>query len=109
MALHLTVPSFEALFQVAPQHELVQVRSRSRGGLTSGTFWEHEEYDARGELVARYESFEETKASGQLATGWRKTGPDGRLLQAGPLRPTAFAQPCGSRAGLRSDPGPSRR
>ncbi|HEX2136259.1 MAG TPA: hypothetical protein VHG30_10195 [Microvirga sp.] len=72
--------SFEALFEVPPQHRLVQVRARSRGGLIRGQVWEHHEYDAGGRLVARYATFEETGPDGQSAAGWRKYDPSGRLV-----------------------------
>jgi hypothetical protein len=55
-------PNFEAIFGVAADHRLDQIRSRSRAGLVRGTFWEHEEHDLHGRLVARYESFEEVDA-----------------------------------------------
>jgi len=37
------IPNFEAIFGVAADHRLEQVRSRSRGGALRGTFWNHEE------------------------------------------------------------------
>ena len=85
------IASFEALFEVPPQHRLEQVRLRSRGGQIRGTVWEHHEYDAGGRLVARYASFEETGSNGQRAAGWRKYDPSGRLVDArdlGALAPT---------------------
>jgi hypothetical protein len=81
----LLVQGFEALFQVPPQHRLVQVRSRSRGGLVSGTYWEHEEYDAAGRLVARFESFVEAGPDGHCESGWSKYDPLGQLVGRGAL------------------------
>jgi hypothetical protein len=47
--------------------------------------WGHEEYDVRGQLVARYESFEETRAAGELVSGWRRFNPQGELTAEGSL------------------------
>ena len=78
--------NFEAVFQVPPTHRLIQVRSRSRAGIVAGTFWDHEEYDARGLLVARYESFEERSPRlGARRAGWRKYDILGRLVAEGEL------------------------
>lgn len=77
---------FEAIFRVPPAHSLIAVRSRSRAGMLAGTFWNHEEYDAAGRLVARYESFEESGLLGRdRQGGWRKYDPDGRLVAKGEL------------------------
>ena len=89
MPLHAALRSFEALFQVPAHHRLVQVRSRSRGGLISGTFWHHEEYDRSGQLIARFESFEETGPTGDLASGWRRYDATGRFIEEGGLRQPA--------------------
>ena len=81
--------NFEAVFRIAPTHQLVPVRSRSRAGILAGTFWDHEEYDAAGRLVARYASFEERSPCGdQRRSGWRKYDLLGRLMAEGDL-PTA--------------------
>ena len=76
---------FEVLFEIPPHHRLVQVRSRSRGGLVSGTYWEHEEYDAGGRLVARFESFVEAGPDGHRESGWSKYDPSERLVGSGAL------------------------
>jgi len=85
---------FEKIFGVADVHRLLAVRSRSRDGSPSGNYWEHEEYDGRGRLVARYESFNEWEPlSGRTRSGWRKYDAKGRLLKSsdsfapGPRRP----------------------
>jgi hypothetical protein len=73
--------TFERIFRVAPTHRLVAVRSRARGGLVRSEHWEHEEYDADGRLIARYESFEEiATATGQRRSGYRKLAPDGSVV-----------------------------
>ncbi len=75
-------PHFESTFCIPYTHRLLAVRSRSRGGLVSGVYWENEEYDASGQLVARYESFRETTAEGERRSGWRKFDSIGRLVTA---------------------------
>jgi hypothetical protein len=75
------MPSFEAIFRVPVSHSLTLVRSRARGGLFRGEYWEHEEVDPTGKLVARYESFHELSGGGAAHSGWRKYGPDGALLE----------------------------
>jgi hypothetical protein len=78
------IPNFEAIFGVAADHRLEQVRSRSRGGALRGTFWTHEEYDADGRLVARYESFREfDAAAGTSRNGWVKYDADGWVVDEG--------------------------
>ena len=71
--------SFEALFCIPQRHQLVLVRSRSRGGLASRMSWGHEEYDTTGQLVARYESLEETGAAGEQISRWRRFNPQGEV------------------------------
>ena len=73
-------PNFEVIFQVPPAHRLVLVRSRSRGGLMWGTYWGHEEYDASGQLIARYESFDEVSIEGHQHRGWCKFDNSKRLV-----------------------------
>ena len=78
--------NFEAIFRIPPTHRLIAVRSRSRAGIVGGTFWDHEEYDALGRLVARYESFEEQDPRGvHRRSGWRKYDILGRLAAEGEL------------------------
>jgi hypothetical protein len=78
--------NFEAIFRIPATHRLIAVRSRSRAGLVAGTFWDHEEYDALGRLVARYQSFEETNPqSNARRSGWRKYDVVGRLMAEGEL------------------------
>ena len=75
--------SFEALFCIPQRHQLVLVRSRSRGGLASRMSWGHEEYDTTGQLVARYESLEETGAAGEQISRWRRFNPQGEVTAEG--------------------------
>jgi hypothetical protein len=83
MQLSLEVLSFERLFAVPAQHRLELHSSRSRGGLLRGVYWEHEEYDEDGRLIARYRSFDETASNGQRGSGWEKYAPSGELITEG--------------------------
>src|SRR5215211_5302104 len=94
------IPNFEAIFGVAADHRLDQVRSRSRGGAVHGTFWNHEEYDADGRLVARYESFQEVdSAAGTSRSGWVKYDADGWVVDEGRIAASRWASRDGSRSG----------
>ncbi len=75
-------PNFEAIFQVPTHHRLIAIRSRSRGGLAWSVCWEHEEYDATGQLVARYVSFDEISVAGQRQSGWRKFDGTGKHVSS---------------------------
>jgi hypothetical protein len=75
--------NFEAVFHIPSTHSLLVVRSRSRGGFEGGVYWEHEEYDPKGALIARYESFSESDHAGVRRSGWRKYDPTGRLIVEG--------------------------
>jgi hypothetical protein len=75
--------NFEAVFHIPASHYLLVVRSRSRGGLLSGVYWEHEEYDTTGALIARYQSFSERDNGGFCQSGWRKYNLEGRLIGQG--------------------------
>ena len=73
--------NFEAIFEIPDSHRLVQVRSKTRGGIMSANYWRHDEYDSDGKLAARYESFEERSAEGGATTsGWHKYDQSGQLL-----------------------------
>jgi hypothetical protein len=54
--------TFESLLRIPETHRLAPVRSRSRGGIDSAVYWEFEEYDETGRLVARYQTFDERSA-----------------------------------------------
>jgi hypothetical protein len=75
--------NFEAVFHIPANHYLRVVRSRSRGGLLSGVYWEHEEYDPNGALIARYQSFSESRDGKVCQSGWRKYDLVGRLIEEG--------------------------
>ena len=84
--------SFEALYRVPVTHQLVPVRSRSHGGRTPATYWEHEEYDASGQLIARYESYAQRLSRGGLSqNGWCKYDPFGKLIARGSHVPLSLA------------------
>jgi hypothetical protein len=76
----LKMRCFERTFRVPPDHRLQQVRSRARAGAVRGVYWEHEEYNLAGFLVARYESFDEIPEAAPRRSGWRKFDAEGRLL-----------------------------
>ncbi len=79
----IKVPNFENIFNVPSDHHLVAVRSRSRGGPVVSEFWEHEEYDPGGRLLARYESYEELTPAGARHGCWRKFDRSGRVVRVG--------------------------
>ena len=73
--------NFEAIFEIPDSHRLVQVRSKTRGGIIARSYWRHDEYGSDGKLAARYESFEERSAeSGATRSGWHKYDQSGQLL-----------------------------
>jgi hypothetical protein len=73
--------SFEEIFRVCPEHTLVLLRSRSVGGDLPTEQWDHEEFDHRGRLVARYESFIEIDpVMGTTRSGWYRYDADGFLV-----------------------------
>ena len=72
--------SFEAILNIPNEHDLVLVRSRSIGGETLAQRWDHEEFDPRGRLVARYETFVDSDpVMGTTRTGWYRYDADGFL------------------------------
>ncbi len=79
----IEVPNFAGIFNIPADHHLVTVRSRSRGGPVVTEFWEHEEYDPGGRLLARYESYEELTPAGARHGCWRKLDSSGCVVRAG--------------------------
>jgi hypothetical protein len=78
--------SFEAAFRIPPIHRLEQVKTRARGGIVQGMYWEHREYDTSGSLVARYESFQELAVEvSKCRSEWRKYDRTGQLVGVGRL------------------------
>ena len=74
---------FETAFGVPAGHSLWLVRTALRGGVPE---WEHEEHDARGALVAIYESWSRDAASaaegqGGGLGGFVKYSPHGWVLR----------------------------
>ena len=76
------MPSFERTFQIPPSHHLEQVRTRACAGVVTASYWDHEEYDAHGRLVARYHTFREFSKAGEGCRGWRKYDKDGHIVGA---------------------------
>ena len=74
-------PDFAVPFRIPPAHRLLAVRTRGRDGIVSGIYWEYEERDTTGRLIARYDSFNETSTAGLRQTGWRKFDREGNLVQ----------------------------
>jgi hypothetical protein len=68
--------NFEQLFGIPPDHRLMLVRSRSRGGFARAVYWQHDEYDPAGAA---------DRPLRELPRG--AAGPQRRpLAQAGPVR-----------------------
>jgi hypothetical protein len=80
--------SFEHAFRIPPHHRLEQIKTRACGGRVIAIYWDHEEYDAHGRLVARYHTFREVSEAGEGGCGWRKYDSNGCLVEAQDL--TAF-------------------
>lgn len=72
--------NFEAVFQIPATHQLVLVRSRSRGCPLAAISWEHDEYDMLGRLVARYRSFEKVSPTGETQRGWCRFDCHGHIM-----------------------------
>ncbi len=70
--------TFEQIFKIKEGHALKEVRFR-QGNYDD--HWEHEERNAEGEFVARYESWDHMPPRQPHKVGWRKFSPDGRLLE----------------------------
>jgi hypothetical protein len=72
---------FERLFQVPSNHRLELIRSRGVGGRVHATYWDHEEFDPGGHLIARYRTFEEfDQQGGANHRSWCKYDTCGQLL-----------------------------
>ncbi len=74
---------FESIFGMPAGHVLKQTGFRSRRGDQDNS-WTHEEFDATGRLVARYESWANTTFFGSpVSEGWMKYDPAGVLVASG--------------------------
>jgi hypothetical protein len=76
------MPTFEHAFHVPPTHRLEQVRTRVRAGVVRASYWDHEEYDVHGRLIARYHTFRELSEAGEGCCGWRKYDSNGQMVDA---------------------------
>lgn len=70
--------TFSEIYAVPGDHSLVLLR-HSGDAARRKEEWHHEERDAVGRLVARYESWEDAASR---SSGYRKYDPAGRLLSA---------------------------
>jgi hypothetical protein len=61
--------SFEHAFRIPLHHRLEQIKTRACGGRVTAIYWDHEEYDAHGRLVARYHTFREVSEAGEGGCG----------------------------------------
>ena len=87
------MPTFEKAFAVPAGHSLRLVRAATRGEARE---WEHEEYDARGALVAVYESWSRGDASSAEARGgFVKYSPQGWVLRRSKADALSRARPGG--------------
>ena len=95
--------AFEEAFGVAAGHTLSEVASvpLARPGVAGGWRWEHEEYDARGALVAVYESW--ATGCGEAALprsghrgGFVKYSPHGWVLSRSAVPPRVVAEDAGA-------------
>ena len=96
--------AFEEAFAVPAGHTLREVDSAplARPGMAGGWRWEHEEYDARGALVAVYESW---SCGGEAAPpgsghrgGFVKYSPHGWVLRRSAVPPRGVAGRAGEGA-----------
>ena len=45
--------------------------------------WKHDEYNASGRVVARYKSYEQVSATGEMRCGWQKFDAEGQVICEG--------------------------
>ena len=91
--------AFEEAFGVPAGHTLREVASEplARPGMAGGWRWEHEEYDARGALVAVYESWacggggEDAPPGSGHRGGFVKYSPQGWVLRRSAVPPRVAA------------------
>lgn len=74
--------TFEEIFGIPRSHVLKTEFYSHAGGQEEG--WTHEEYDAEGRLIARYESWTHTTIYGSpTSEGWKKFDLAGALIASG--------------------------
>jgi hypothetical protein len=74
---------FEEVFRIPEVHTLKQTYFKSSAN-GSRDRWMHEEYDAHGALVARYESWMNLTINGFAHDdGWKKFSPTGEIVATG--------------------------
>ena len=104
------MPTFEEAFGVPGGHSLRLVRTALRG--SDVREWEHEEYDARGALVAVYESWscgDALPAGGRGGGGFVKYSPNGWVLRRSKADARSRAQPDEETASPPTNQPPSLR
>ena len=71
---------------VPETHELKQTSFRQKGTMAQNEYWEFDELDENGQLVARIEHWECTNLK-SLTTdaGFRKYAPNGQLIKEGEM------------------------
>ncbi|NGM24303.1 hypothetical protein G3576_30215 [Roseomonas stagni] len=76
-------------FSVPADHRLVQTGYKQSGHLGQYEKWTYDQYDAAGQLVARYEEWDEVSVgAGWAQRGWRKLSPQGAVLKEHVARDT---------------------
>ena len=72
---------FEALFDIPAHHKLKEVSFTGGGTIGLSDKWQHEEYNAQGDLVALYLTWSTMDMKKlQKRTGFKKFSPSGQLL-----------------------------
>ena len=74
------IEKFRAAYNVPKENELIETKNRSKGPMGGFDSWEHEEKDAAGNLIARYESWHSVAPNLKIESGFRKYSPTGDLL-----------------------------
>lgn len=69
---------FKRIFGIQEGHTLREVQAHL-GNYNDD--WTHEEFNAQGKLVARYESWDHLSPGQPHITDWRKISPDGTLVE----------------------------
>ena len=69
-------------FNIPEGHVLKQTDYKAEGPVMNDEDWKHEEFDAEGQLVARYTSWHHTdvRHKGGTTSGWQKFDTSGKLV-----------------------------